>query len=263
MTVGRGPWPRCCWSWLLAAGCAPQLDRIEVRSRRTTTRSPRCRPRTSGCCRRSQALAQLLRMERDAGDESSAMRLAKLSQVSDRLDQLLQKLDDNAEYMRDLSARVDLLATRPGIPTLGEYTPPPGGCRRPDSARGGPVHPRGGRAGSQPRQHGAGRGRASRSSWALRRQRGRGRRPLLAGRPGLRRGRAHGRRLGYFERAAGAVSRQRDCAPAPCTRPAEPAGAGTHGRGLDHGRRAAGRVTRIRPKPHCCAKRTSASRPPD
>jgi len=36
----------------------------------------------------------------------------------------MQKLDDNAEYMRDLSARVDLLATRQGIPTLGVYKPP-------------------------------------------------------------------------------------------------------------------------------------------
>jgi len=63
-------------------------------------------------------------MEQDTGTETKAMSFATLSQLSNRLDQLLQKLDDNAEYMRDLSARVDLLATRSGLPTLGEYKPP-------------------------------------------------------------------------------------------------------------------------------------------
>ncbi len=38
-----------------------------------------------------QALGQLLRMDQDAGTESSAVRLAKLEQVSARLDQLLQQ----------------------------------------------------------------------------------------------------------------------------------------------------------------------------
>jgi tol-pal system protein YbgF len=37
----------------------------------------------------------------------------------------MRKLDDNAEYMRALSARVDLLATRSGIPMPGDETPPP------------------------------------------------------------------------------------------------------------------------------------------
>jgi TolA-binding protein len=71
-----------------------------------------------------QSLAALMRLEQDMGDETSAMSYAKLAQVSTRLDQLMQKLDDNAEYMRDLSARVDLLAARSGLPTLGEYRPP-------------------------------------------------------------------------------------------------------------------------------------------
>ena len=71
-----------------------------------------------------EALGALLRMDRNAGDESSAMRLSRLSQLSTQIDQLMNMLDDNAEYMRDLSARVDLLATRSGMPTLGEYKPP-------------------------------------------------------------------------------------------------------------------------------------------
>jgi len=109
---------------MLVSGCAPQLDRIEVSVQGNRDEISRLQTENKKMLQEVQALGQLLRMDRNAGDESSAMRLAKLSQVSTRLDQLMQKLDDNAEYMRDLSARVDLLATRQGIPTLGVYKPP-------------------------------------------------------------------------------------------------------------------------------------------
>lgn len=108
----------------LVAGCAPQLDRIEVGVQENSDDIALMQAENRRVLQEMDALGQLLRMESSAGDETSAMRLAKLSQVSVRLDQLLQKLDDNAEYMRDLSARVDLLATRSGVPTLGEYRPP-------------------------------------------------------------------------------------------------------------------------------------------
>lgn len=108
----------------LLTGCAPQLDRIEVSVQDNRDEISRMQVENKKLLQEVQALGQLLRMDRDAGDESSAMRLTKLSQVATRLDQLMRKLDDNAEYMRDLSARVDLLATRQGIPTLGEYKPP-------------------------------------------------------------------------------------------------------------------------------------------
>ncbi len=109
----------------LVGGCAPQLNRIELSVQDNHDAIARMQAENKRLGQEIQALGALLRMDRDAGDESSAMRLAKLSQVATRMDQLLQKLDDNAEYMRDLSARVDLLATRQGIPTLGEYKPPP------------------------------------------------------------------------------------------------------------------------------------------
>ncbi|MEN8007478.1 MAG: tetratricopeptide repeat protein [Candidatus Krumholzibacteriota bacterium] len=109
---------------LLVSGCAPQLDRIEVSVQDNRDEISQLQAENKRMLQEVQALGQLLRMDRDAGDESSAMRLAKLSQVATRLDQLMRKLDDNAEYMRDLSARVDLLATRSGIPTLGEYKAP-------------------------------------------------------------------------------------------------------------------------------------------
>jgi TolA-binding protein len=109
---------------LLLGGCAPQLNRIETSVQMNRDAIARMQAENLRLTQEVQSLGSLLRMDRDAGDESSAMRLAKLSQVASRLDQLLQKLDDNAEYMRALSARVDLLATRQGIPTLGEYKPP-------------------------------------------------------------------------------------------------------------------------------------------
>ena len=111
-----------------AAGCAPQLDRIEVGVQANADEIARLQVENRRLMQEMEALGRLLRMDRDAGDESSAMRLAKLEQVATRLDQLLQRLEDNAQYMRDLSARVDLLATRSGIPTLGEYKPPTGGA---------------------------------------------------------------------------------------------------------------------------------------
>jgi len=105
-------------------GCAPQLNRIESSVQVNQDAIARLQSENKHLLQEVQALGSLLRMDRDAGTETSAMRLAKLSQVATRMDQLLQKLDDNAEYMRALSARVDLLATRQGIPTLGEYKPP-------------------------------------------------------------------------------------------------------------------------------------------
>lgn len=109
---------------ILLSGCAPQLNRIETAVQDNRDQVARLQAENKRLLQEMQALNQLMRLERDAGDETSAMRLAKLSQVSARLDQLMQKLDDNAQYMRELSARVDLLASRQGIPTLGEYKPP-------------------------------------------------------------------------------------------------------------------------------------------
>lgn len=112
---------------MMSAGCAPQLDRIELSVQENRDEIANLQAENKRLLQELQALGQLLRMEQDSGTETSAMSFATLSQVGNRLDQLLVKLDDNTEYMRDLSARVDLLATRSGLPTLGEYKPPAGG----------------------------------------------------------------------------------------------------------------------------------------
>ncbi len=119
---------------LAGTGCAPQLDRIEVAVQDNHDEISLIKAENKRLLQEMTALGQLLRMDRNAGDESSAMRLSSLSQLSTQIDQLMNKLDDNTEYMRDLSARVDLLATRSGLPTLGEYKPPTSGA-----AAGGPL----------------------------------------------------------------------------------------------------------------------------
>ena len=217
-----------------STGCAPQLDRIELGVQENHDEIARLQAENRRLMQEVQALGQLLRMDQDAGDESSAMRLAKLAQVSVRLDQLLQKLDDNAEYMRDLSARVDLLATRSGIPTLGEYKPPVAGAHGRDPARGGPGHPRGRGTGSQPGQHRPGPVRVRGVPGALSAFRGGRRRALLAGRPGLRRRPAR-RGPGPLQRADRRLPRQRTAAGGPVQGADVPAGTRSHGRGLGHG----------------------------
>jgi len=108
----------------LLAACAPQLDRIELAVETNRDEIAALRAENRRLTQDVAALAELLRLEAATGGETEAQRYAKLGQVATRLDQLMQKLDDNSAYMRDLSARVDLLATRAGIPTLGEYKPP-------------------------------------------------------------------------------------------------------------------------------------------
>lgn len=109
----------------LLAGCAAQLDRIELSVQENRDELAELRSENRRLAQEVQSLANLLRLESTAGGETEAQRLAKLAQVSQQINQLLQQLDDNQAFLRDLSARVDLLATRSGIPTLGEYKPPP------------------------------------------------------------------------------------------------------------------------------------------
>ncbi len=108
----------------LFVGCAPQLNRIELAVQENHDELAEMRAENRRLQQDMAALAQLLRLESESGDQTNAQRYAMLGTVSMQLQQLMHKLDDNAAYMRELSARVDLLATRSGIPTLGEYKAP-------------------------------------------------------------------------------------------------------------------------------------------
>ena len=137
---------------ILVSGCAPQLNRIETAVQDNRDQIARMQAENKRLVQEMQALNQLMRMDKDAGDETSAMRLTKLSQVSARLDQLMQKLDDNAQYMRELSARVDLLATPAGHSDPGRVQAAPVGARRRDDARRGALDLRRGRTGPHARE---------------------------------------------------------------------------------------------------------------
>jgi tol-pal system protein YbgF len=108
----------------LLAGCAPQLDRIELSVQESREDIAAMQAESRRLRQEVASLAELMRLSADVGDENNAQRYATLAQVVGRLDQLTQKLDDNAAYMRDVSARVDMLATRVGVPTIGEFRPP-------------------------------------------------------------------------------------------------------------------------------------------
>ncbi len=115
----------CCVALMMSlGGCAPQLDRIELAVQKNGDEVSRLRAENMRLQQEVEAVTALLRLDLESGDETSTQRLTKLTQLSQRLEQLMRKLDDNAEYMRQLSARVDLLATRAGVPTLGEYKAP-------------------------------------------------------------------------------------------------------------------------------------------
>lgn len=109
----------------MLASCAPQLDRIELSVQENRSELAELRAENRRLAAELQALANLLRMESAAGGQTEAQRHAQLGQLLQRITHVLQHLEDSQAFLRDLSARVDLLATRSGIPTLGEYKPPP------------------------------------------------------------------------------------------------------------------------------------------
>ena len=110
-----------CTVLLAGAGCAPQLDRIEAGVQNNHDEIASLRAENRRLQGDVTVLAELLRLEQAIGDESNAARVERYSQLSNYIAQLIGRLDDNMAYMRDLSARVDLLATRSGVATLGAF----------------------------------------------------------------------------------------------------------------------------------------------
>jgi tol-pal system protein YbgF len=110
-----------CLAGGVLAGCAPQLDRIEAELAETNSELAEIRKDQQEMREQIEKVNHLFRIDQNTDVQSTAQRMAKIDQLSQKITQLMLKLDDNNEYMRSLSARVDLLATRAGIPTLGEY----------------------------------------------------------------------------------------------------------------------------------------------
>jgi tol-pal system protein YbgF len=116
-----------CFLLLAAGGCTPQLENIESTLARNTEAIENARIEQKLVAREVGDLSALLRLEDDSGLENNARLQARLTRVENKLDQVTRKLDDNFEFMRGISARVDLLATRMGVPTLGEFKTVEGG----------------------------------------------------------------------------------------------------------------------------------------
>lgn len=114
---------------LLLAGCAPQLDRIEASLDRNTAEVAAVRAEQQALRNEMQSLNELLRLEQDAGMETEALRTARLGQLSRQMDELIRRLEDSGEFMRSLSARVDLIARGGQLPppANGGGGPPAGG----------------------------------------------------------------------------------------------------------------------------------------
>ncbi len=105
----------------LATGCTPQFEHIESAVERNRDEIRQVRDEQRVILQEVESIDSLLRSDVGTDVESTAVLQARITQLLGKLDQVDRKLDDNAEYMRNLSARVDLLATRLGLPTLGEY----------------------------------------------------------------------------------------------------------------------------------------------
>lgn len=105
---------------LFLAGCAPQFDRIEEGVIRNGRAIEDLQREQVLLRQQVDSIDALLRLDQDVGMQTDARGSAKLGHLTQQIDQLMQKLDDNAAFMRSLSARVDLLATRAGVPPLGE-----------------------------------------------------------------------------------------------------------------------------------------------
>lgn len=112
----------------LAAGCSPQFEHIESAVERNRDEIRQMRDEQRVIHQEVEGLNSLLRSDQGTGTESSAVLQAKISQILVKMDRIDHKLDDNNEFMRNLSARVDLLTTRLGLPTLGEYKTVEGGA---------------------------------------------------------------------------------------------------------------------------------------
>ncbi len=106
---------------LLAAGCTPQFEHIESAVERNRVEIQQVRDEQRVILQEVESVNSLLRSDQGTGVESTAILQVKISQLLGKLDRIDRKLDDNNEFMRNLSARVDLLATRLGLPTLGEF----------------------------------------------------------------------------------------------------------------------------------------------
>jgi len=106
---------------LLLVGCTAQFEHLESAVERNTEELVSLQGEQRVVRQEVEALGRLLRADDDSGVQTDARLITRMGQLETRLDQLIRLQEDNGQYMRNLSARVDLLTTRLGVPTVGEF----------------------------------------------------------------------------------------------------------------------------------------------
>jgi len=103
------------------AGCSPQFAGIESSVDRNGQEIARMRDDQLLVRQELEAITRLLKADDGSGETQDVRVQTRLAQLDRKIEQLLRLQEDNAEFVRGLSARVDLLTTRLGVPTIGEY----------------------------------------------------------------------------------------------------------------------------------------------
>ncbi len=102
-------------------GCSAQFEHIESAVDRNGEEIVAVQNQQRAILQEVEAIGRLLHADDDSGLQLDARLLSRIGQLETRIDQLVRLQEDNGQYMRNLSARVDLLTTRLGVPTLGEF----------------------------------------------------------------------------------------------------------------------------------------------
>ena len=106
---------------LALVGCTPQFQGIESAVDRNGDEIARMQDDQRLIRQELEAISRLLKADDGSGATQDVRVQTRLAQLDRKVEQLLRLQEDNAEFVRGLSARVDLLTTRLGVPTIGEY----------------------------------------------------------------------------------------------------------------------------------------------
>ena len=108
-------------SFVALAGCSPQFAGIESAVDRNGEEIARMHGDQQLIRQELASINRLLQADNGSGENQDARVQTRLAQLDGKIEQLLRLQEDNAEFVRGLSARVDLLTTRLGVATIGEY----------------------------------------------------------------------------------------------------------------------------------------------
>ncbi|MBT4292401.1 tetratricopeptide repeat protein [bacterium] len=110
---------------VLLTGCSAQFDQVGRAVDKNARSLDVIQPEQQLLRQEVAAITAVTEGLQGADEQTQQRLLARLGQINGKLDQLKMQLADNNEFMRSVSARVDLLTTKLGIATLGDYKETP------------------------------------------------------------------------------------------------------------------------------------------